>query len=118
MGWGNCGTDSKGRGIGYLFDGTCDHPGCEEKLNRRLSYACGGMHGQNGLSCEGYFCEKHTKYARCDEYGGNLCFQCTQEAIDSGLILCDECAHFVEEDDYLNDEEMCEPCFHKSLSLG
>lgn len=59
MGWGNCGEDSKGRPIGYLFEAICDHPGCEEKINRGLSYACGGMHGQNERDCENYFCGKH-----------------------------------------------------------
>lgn len=59
MGWGNCGTDSKGRPIGYVFEATCDHPGCTAEIDRGLSYACGGMHGQNDGDCEGYFCGKH-----------------------------------------------------------
>jgi|GEM_PF-1216247 len=69
MGWGNCGTDSKGRPIGYVHAATCDHPGCETEIDRGLAYACGGMHGTNGAAgddlfetvcCEGYFCNKHT----------------------------------------------------------
>lgn len=59
MGWGDCGTDSKGRPIGYVFPATCDHPGCKEEIHRGLSYACEGMHGQNEGGCEGYFCGKH-----------------------------------------------------------
>lgn len=59
MGWGNCGEDSKGRSIGYCHAATCDHPGCDERIDRGLSYACGGMHGQNEGDCEGYFCGSH-----------------------------------------------------------
>lgn len=62
MGWGNCGEDSKGRPIGYYHEATCDHPGCDAKIHRGLSYACGGMHGEGERSCEGYFCGKHMSY--------------------------------------------------------
>lgn len=59
MSWGDCGKDSRGRRIGYLYKGTCDHPDCNEKIDRGLAYACGGIHGAGGRSCEGYFCYKH-----------------------------------------------------------
>lgn len=61
MGWGNCGTDSKGRPIGYNFPAVCDEPGCEVEIDRGLAFACGGMHGEDGSVgyCEGYFCEAH-----------------------------------------------------------
>lgn len=59
MGWGNCGVDSIGRPIGYVHPATCDHDGCEAVIDRGLSYACGGMHGDGTCSCEKYFCSKH-----------------------------------------------------------
>ena len=59
MGWANCGNDSNGRPIGYAHEATCDHPGCDKKINRGLSYACGGMHGTGDGGCEGYFCWTH-----------------------------------------------------------
>ena len=59
MGWGNCGTDSKGRLIGYYHSGTCDHPGCEKEISRGVDAACGGMHGTDEGGCEQYFCDKH-----------------------------------------------------------
>lgn len=59
MGWGDCGNDSQGRPIAYANQATCDHPGCEEKIDRGLAFACGGMHGENDGDCEGYFCDKH-----------------------------------------------------------
>ena len=59
MGWGDCGTDSKGRPIGYVFPATCDHPDCLAEIDRGLSYACGDIHGEDEYSCEKYFCYKH-----------------------------------------------------------
>jgi len=77
MGWGNCGTDSKGRGIGYMVPAKCDHPGCEADIDRGLSYACGGMHGQDEVSCELYFCEKHLQYTvDSDDHMHNVCAEC------------------------------------------
>ena len=76
MGWANCGQDSQGRFIGYAHETTCDHPECDTKIDRGLSYACGGMHGEVGVSngqggdfcptCEGYFCEKHRTMIEAD----------------------------------------------------
>ena len=50
MGWADCGDDSKGRPIGYGFTATCDYPGCDNEIDRGLSYACGGMHGDGNYS--------------------------------------------------------------------
>jgi len=87
MGWGHCGTDSKGREIGYAIEATCDHPGCNEQIDRGLSYACGGMHGiydNHGREegCEGYFCTKHMSCAWPegeDEPSDQYCLTCTAE---------------------------------------
>lgn len=59
MGWADCGEDDLGRPIGYAFEATCDHPGCDAKIDRGLFYVCGGMHGGDGLGCGRYFCSKH-----------------------------------------------------------
>lgn len=87
MGWGDCGTDSKGRPIGYVFEATCDHPGCDAKINRGLSHACGGMHGElGGQACEGYFCSKHLVMVDHKAMGytelssGQLCEECLKQA--------------------------------------
>ncbi len=87
-GWANCGTDSEGRPIGYAHEATCDHPGCEEKIDRGLAYACGSMHGSD-WSCEKYFCSKHL---HC------VCL----EKIDREDIqqLCIECKAVLEEEYY------------------
>jgi hypothetical protein len=52
MGWGDCGIDSQGRPIGYSFEAVCDHPECNEVIDRGLSHACGDMHGEDEISCE------------------------------------------------------------------
>ena len=74
MGWADCGTDSKGRPIGYAFEATCDHPDCEAKIDRGLSYACGGMHGEDVDSCEGYFCQDHL--VSCPHADHLVCEEC------------------------------------------
>ena len=80
MGWGNCGKDSKGRPIGYNHKATCDFEGCNEKIDRGLAFACGGMHGENENYCEGYFCAKHLSFIK--NRGGKtiqLCPSCQKE---------------------------------------
>lgn len=89
MGWGNCGTDSEGRPIGYNFEATCDHDGCEGQIDRGLSYACGGMHGFTEHGCEKYFCEKHltcveTPEGDCISVCGECFFQLTT---DDDLVI-------------------------------
>lgn len=93
MGWANCGKDSKGRPIGYAVGATCDHPGCDAKIDRGLGYVCGTMHGNTDFSCEKYFCEKHkTNYVMMAELEGNVCDECAER-----LINCDEVDYDEEE---------------------
>jgi hypothetical protein len=86
MGWSNCGTDSRGRPIGYAHRATCDHVSavtgkkCKVKIDRGLAYACGGMHGADEFSCEGYFCPKHLFYSDNEEVHGQLCKACCDAA--------------------------------------
>lgn len=90
MGWGNCGQDSQGRQIGYYHSATCDHPGCEEKIDRGLSYVCGEMHGEDEVSCEKYFCDAHRKTAPglCGTWV-NICFSCYDLA--AKRAVCEVC---------------------------
>lgn len=60
MGW-SIGYDEKWkRDIGYGVPAYCDHPGCEEVIDRGLAYVCcdaepyGGEHG-----CGLFFCLQH-----------------------------------------------------------
>ena len=94
MGWGTCGTDSRGRNIGYLFPARCDHPGCHRRIDRGLSYVCGDMHGDDEVSCEKYFCSKHkTNYVEIDDV------MSSRMPSDKRLLnICDECAKVMRED--------------------
>ena len=85
MDWADCGTDSKGRSIGHAFSGVCDHPGCLTVVDRGLSHACGGMHGADRYSCEGYFCRKHlVSVEKIDGGRFELCFECLERIKSTG----------------------------------
>jgi hypothetical protein len=59
MGW-SIGFDSRWkRDIGYGVPAVCDFPGCNEEIDRGLSYVCGGepYGGEDG--CGLYFCTTH-----------------------------------------------------------
>jgi hypothetical protein len=91
MGWMNCGSDSQGRPIGYGFEATCDHPGCKKEIHRGLSYACGGMHGEDEISCEKYFCEEHSQnwVEHCGQYH-QVCDECAKELLETEEWRVDE----------------------------
>jgi hypothetical protein len=88
MGWADCGEDSKGRPIGYVHDATCDHPGCEATIHRGLAYVCGDMHGEDEVSCEGYFCSEHVSLLglRDDKRVVRLCAECEKLAREHGVL--------------------------------
>lgn len=85
MGWGNCGDDSRGRPIGYLHSAICDAPDCLVEIHRGLTYACGGMHGNETTddkydfdSCENYFCSDH-RNSPFVEHEDGTCFMPSTE---------------------------------------
>ncbi|MGL5485874.1 MAG: hypothetical protein ACRDC6_06240 [Shewanella sp.] len=92
MGWGSCGEDSKGRPIGYMHDAKCDHPDCNKTIDRGLSHACGGMHGNTEYGCEKYFCEDHMSNVIkcCDGDYVRVCDECAKTLIDGGEMYLDE----------------------------
>lgn len=72
MGW-QVGFDSGwDRWVGYGVPALCDHPGCNEKIDRGLSYVCGGKPYGGDRGCGLYFCDRHLSIT-------NLCFQCTHD---------------------------------------
>lgn len=76
MGWADCGNDRAGRPIGYAFEATCDHPECDAKIDRGLSYACGDMHGEDVYWCDKYFCGQHLNYVTIDGECHRVCAAC------------------------------------------
>jgi hypothetical protein len=84
VGWADCGTDSRGRHIGYAYPARCDQPKCHVRIDRGLSYACGDMHGEVDEGCEGYFCEKHRQNAvKVDDRTVYVCDVCEQSLLES-----------------------------------
>lgn len=63
MGWAYCGTDHRGREIGYGVQATCDKRGCDVVINRGLGYCCGPMHNGDEGGCGRYFCDPHLGWA-------------------------------------------------------
>lgn len=60
------------RDIGYGVPAICDHPGCNEPIDRGLGYVCGRGEPYGGEDgCGLYFCTKHG--------GGGLCEHCAKE---------------------------------------
>lgn len=59
MGWA-VGYDSMWqRDIGYEVPAFCDHPDCDEEINRGLSFVCGGEPYGGEHGCGLYFCGRH-----------------------------------------------------------
>ena len=73
MGW-EIGFDKQWqRDIGYGVPAYCDHPGCMKRIDRGLSYVCGGDMYGGARGCGLYFCEKHLiLHARLPQ----LCARC------------------------------------------
>lgn len=76
MGW-SIGYDSNwGRDIGYGVPSICDHPDCNEEIDRGLGCVCGGEPYGGGdedhNGCGLFFCGKHLLPIRCERCeGGN-----------------------------------------------
>lgn len=84
MGWGDCGEDSNGRPIGYVFPAICDEPDCKKEIDRGLSYACGNWHGETEWGCEKYFCSKHllNTVQNREEDLLNVCNECYKNLME------------------------------------
>lgn len=78
MGWSIGYDDNWKRDIGYGVPATCDHPGCGERINRGLSYVCGGEPYGGDEGCGLYFCAAHLTLAVGTEAitGPQLCERC------------------------------------------
>jgi hypothetical protein len=76
----------RNRDLGYGVPAVCDHPDCENEINRGLSYLCGDQPytgGEHG--CSLYFCGEHKSYHTtviggdehdCDVPNCQLCERC------------------------------------------
>lgn len=79
MGW-SIGYDNNWkRDIGYGVPSICDHPKCNEEIDRGLSFVCGTDPHGGDYGCGLYFCEKHFRSRELPRGSGeyiNLCPRC------------------------------------------
>lgn len=66
------------RDVGYGVPAYCDHPKCNEEIDRGLAYVCGGEPYGGEHGCGLYFCANHLFFT----FGGKrsksqLCRRCT-----------------------------------------
>lgn len=59
MSWSIGYDDTWKRDIGYGVPAYCDHPECNEEIDRGLGYVCGGEPYGGDWGCGLYFCSKH-----------------------------------------------------------
>jgi hypothetical protein len=72
MGW-SIGYDEQWkRDIGYGVLAWCDHPDCNEVIDRGLGYVCGGQPYGGQFGCGLYFCGHHLFIG----VGPQLCERC------------------------------------------
>lgn len=66
MGWSLGFDETWRRDIGYGVPAICDHPGCNEQIDRGLAYVCGFQEPYGGEDgCGLYFCHAHGGGSRC-----------------------------------------------------
>lgn len=58
--------DSQNRFGGYGVPSICDHPDCNEKIDRGMAYCC-GSEPFSDAGCGQYFCTKHLGYSLEDD---------------------------------------------------
>lgn len=74
MGWAVGFDEHWSRDIGYGVPAYCDHPDCDELIDRGLSYVCGGEPYGGDKGCGLYFCEEHRDFHPFVEV--SLCDRC------------------------------------------
>lgn len=76
----SCYELDKVRDSGYGVPAYCDHPDCDEKIDRGMAHCC-GSEPFSEYGCGLYFCSKHLLWGRVprgtDRYVQN-CYRCSQ----------------------------------------
>lgn len=96
MSWAR-GDDKHGRDVGYAIDAKCDEPGCEEKINRGLSFVCGGEPNGGAFACGYHFCEKHRHYVDVIDSSESTGYR--------SISVCAKCKKELEEAKQIYDED-------------
>lgn len=71
-------VSSQSRDCGYGVPAYCDHPGCNQKIDRGLGHLCGRDPGGDEFGCGLYFCGDHLFYRqpRGEDYLVQNCPRC------------------------------------------
>lgn len=85
------------RFCGYGVPSYCEHPDCNEEIDRGLAYCCGGEPNSE-YGCGRYFCEKHRQF-QCFDQEGNECNH-TDDCFCECVEVCERCAKGKEPFDY------------------
>lgn len=91
------------RDIGYGVPGKCDHPECNEIIDRGIEHVCGGEPYGGDSCCGLYFCKKHLKNTALSsgEEPYPACARCTAgEAPFEPTPDTDEWIHYKETSSY------------------
>lgn len=65
------------RDIGYGVPAICDKPKCDARINRGLSFVCGGEPYGGEIGCGLYFCANHLWFGR-SRNAPQLCPRCME----------------------------------------
>ena len=65
------------RDVGYGVPSVCDHPDCDEEIDRGLAYVCGGEPYGGDHGCGLFFCEEHRAFA--SDRDASLCDRCAND---------------------------------------
>lgn len=73
MGWAH--GRENGRDVGYGVPDICNLEGCEQKIDRGLSFRCGGVTNlHDDYGCGNFFCGAHMSYGSQNQ----LCETCVE----------------------------------------
>lgn len=80
MGWAVGYDDNWRRDIGYGVPCKCDHPDCNEEIDRGLAHVCCGSEPYGGEEgCGLYFCGKHlAHYRKGKAWSPAMCERCAK----------------------------------------
>ena len=78
MSWAIGFDDKWMRDIGYGVPAVCDHPDCDNEIDRGLSYVCGGEPFGGDKGCGLYFCIEHMYVGGNGDYENDpqMCDRC------------------------------------------
>lgn len=67
------------RDVGFDVPSICDHPNCNNAINRGIDHVCGGEPYGGDSHCGLYFCKDHLKLEAISTSGENkpVCEQCS-----------------------------------------